>query len=54
MKRPRINTLWLGVGLALTLFFSAWAILFHLAATHPTASVPLTSAPNATPAPAPR
>lgn len=47
MKIPKLNTLWLGVGLLFALLFTAWAVLLTLAANNPTATVPLETAPAA-------
>jgi hypothetical protein len=47
VKFPKISSLWLGVGLLFGLMFAAWAVLLHLAAKNPTASVPLETAPAA-------
>lgn len=48
MKLPRLNTLWLGVGLLFALLFAAWAVMLTVAAKNPTATVPLESAPAGT------
>jgi hypothetical protein len=45
VKFPKISSLWLGVGLLFGLMFAAWAVLLHLAAKNPTATVPLVTAP---------
>ncbi len=45
MKLPKVSSLWLGVGLLFGLMFAAWAVLLHLAAKNPTATVPLETAP---------
>jgi hypothetical protein len=45
MKTQGISSLWVGAGLLFALLIAAWSVMLFVASKHPTATVPLETAP---------